>query len=1291
VDATPGQPGYAHTQNGYSTTAAQSFFKGLLAKGAKFDGAGFSLYGGRSSANILNMAEMLNADPALRYLDYVNVEAAASFTKYKATWIGDNVITPQSQYYRTSVNGVYNWLLDYMQAPLDVPNPYGQTRGFYYWEIDWIPINGIGSKQGVPVDVSTRTMFNNGDPAVTQSGLSQAGKAGDVIDGINAYLMRGVAKDKPASMQTPLNEPGVHAPYAVSITAPTGISLANGDLDLAVGDTQRLQPTIAPADRVLTDANIEYSSAAPAVATVNASGFVHAVGIGSTTITATVAGGHAARVTVTVAAPTNATIGDLVVSVGGSPVADGQTLPVKALDALEFTTTLAASTTDRMLTFTSSNPDIASFFGETWQTPDGQLRAYSGTGNAVRLDVHDAGTTDVTIATADGGTTLTLHLTATKVPVTGIALDKQTASVSIGGTVALTATILPANTTRYRVAFTSADTSVATVDSTGVVTGVANGQTTITAVSDDDPTVTATATVTVSGVKATGVTLDASAFRLQTGATRVLHATIAPTNTSDISLQWTSSDPRVATVAPDGTVTAVAPGTADITATTRDGSALTATARVTVQTDPLPVTALTLDTTSYAFRSDFFADESTGASAPTKALTLAVAPADATNADIVWASDTPQVATVSPTGVITAVAPGVARISASTRDGSVTTFATVSVPVLSESFEARAATYPWGTTQTSSIPTMTARVATGNGGKALVFASKSGSGASALQKAFAPVTNKQVVVDFSFNTGAPGSANGAYLAVTDSLKNRYLTLKTTNGGELAFGNGGLLDAANASAAVTGLTPVGSGFNANGAWYTVHSIIDFETKTVTFTVTAKSNPALTATHTLPFDPATTYTGDVSRFQLWTTGSGAGIWYPTLDDVNVYATAPIARQVSVDVPSVRLIPVTGTLGVSRQLGATVLPATAPQGVTWTSSTPSAVTVSSTGLVSAVRTYDSIGDIVPAAADITATATGTGVKTIVRVVITSTANASEQFSVIDGDGETVYPADGNLGMTTGAIRTFIANPTGGDGSTDIARIEWTSSDTSVISLTSVPRSPAGITVTALKKGSATVSVKVYIYSTDVPLTAQIPILVDGGAPVATVPAPPAAPSIGVSDDKVNVSWAPPADGGTAITGYTVTLTPAAGPAITKQAAATAKTIAFTGITPGTWRATVTATNSVGASPASADSLPATVTAAKPVPLSVSAKAQCINGHAHIAVYALNTGKTAADIRFTVGTATEKFTSIAPGKALYKLFDTGSANTPAGSASVVGYSYVAGVGYYATFSAAHAAITCG
>jgi uncharacterized protein YjdB len=83
------------------------------------------------------------------------------------------------------------------------------------------------------------------------------------------------------------------------------------------------------------------------------------------------------------------------------------------------------------------------------------------------------------------------------VPVTGITLNKASTSLSVGADETLTATIAPANATDQVVNWISSDPTKATVDSTGKVTGIAAGTTTIVATAHGDSSKIAACTVTV--------------------------------------------------------------------------------------------------------------------------------------------------------------------------------------------------------------------------------------------------------------------------------------------------------------------------------------------------------------------------------------------------------------------------------------------------------------------------------------------------------------------------------------------------------------------------------------------------------------------------------------------------------------------------------------------------------------------------------------------------------------------------------------------------------------------------
>ena len=157
-----------------------------------------------------------------------------------------------------------------------------------------------------------------------------------------------------------------------------------------------------------------------------------------------------------------------------------------------------------------------------------------------------------------------------------------------------------------------------------------------------------------SEIAAETVSFDQTAVTMTVGDTVALVATVLPSNTTDKSITYSSSNPAVA-VAVNGTVTAAGVGAAVIIATTSNGK--TATCTVTVSVPTVDVTGVTLNKTELSL--------TVGESAT---LTATVTPANATDKSVMWSSSDPSVATVE-NGRITAVGEGTATVTVTTSNG----------------------------------------------------------------------------------------------------------------------------------------------------------------------------------------------------------------------------------------------------------------------------------------------------------------------------------------------------------------------------------------------------------------------------------------------------------------------------------------------------------------------------------------------------------------------------------------------------------------------------------------------
>ena len=419
----------------------------------------------------------------------------------------------------------------------------------------------------------------------------------------------------------------------------TGVALDQTALTLEKGEDAQLTATIAPADA--DNKNVTWTSSNTAVATVDNTGKVTAVGKGTATITVTTEdGSHTATCAVTV---------EEHIAVTGVTL-DQTTLTLeKGADAQLTATVTPANADNKNVTWTSSNTAVA--------TVD----------NTGKVTATGKGSATITVTTEDGSHTATCAVTVEEhIAVTGVTLDQTTLTLEKGADAQLTATVTPEDADNKNVTWTSSNTAVAAVDNTGKVTATGKGTATIT-VTTEDGSYTATCSVTVEEhIAVTGVTIDQTTLILEKGADAQLTATVAPADADNKTVTWTSSNTAVAAVDNTGKVTAVGKGTATITVTTEDGSH-TATCSVTVE-EHIAVAGVTLDQTTLTL-----------AKGEDAQLTATVTPADADNKNVTWTSSNTAVAAVDNTGKVTATGKGTATITVTTEDGSYTATCAVTV------------------------------------------------------------------------------------------------------------------------------------------------------------------------------------------------------------------------------------------------------------------------------------------------------------------------------------------------------------------------------------------------------------------------------------------------------------------------------------------------------------------------------------------------------------------------------------------------------------------------------------
>ena len=412
----------------------------------------------------------------------------------------------------------------------------------------------------------------------------------------------------------------------VYVGTPLGsLSLDPGEYTLeSIGSSFKIAPVFYPEDA--TDTEVSWTSADPKIASVSSDGTVTAIGPGTTAITAAAAGGAiTSKCVVTVLSPALAI-----------KISDSRLSLEEGEEATLTASVFPSDATQSTLTWRSDKPEVATV------DQDGNVRAVK------------AGVAVITVSVSE---TVFETCTVTVVSrVTGISFDVDELEILPGESHQLKVTVLPENASVPDVNWSSDNAKVAKVSDTGLVTGLSAGVATIHAVTRDGGKM-ATCLVKV-GTPVSGISLSKSSASMYVGDSPLaLTAAITPSNASDKSVVWSSSDASVASVTAgsglDATVTPVAAGTATITVSTPDGK-FSASCALTVMQH---VTGVSINKSSLTLY--------TG---QTETLSAQVKPEDATDTRLTWSSSDKTVATVA-NGKVTALKAGSTQIRVTSFEG----------------------------------------------------------------------------------------------------------------------------------------------------------------------------------------------------------------------------------------------------------------------------------------------------------------------------------------------------------------------------------------------------------------------------------------------------------------------------------------------------------------------------------------------------------------------------------------------------------------------------------------------
>ena len=317
------------------------------------------------------------------------------------------------------------------------------------------------------------------------------------------------------------------------------------------------------------------------------------------------------------------------------------------------------------------SPENATNKNISWSSDKTDVATVDGNGN---VSANSVGTATIKATAGDKSDTCTIKVNPIKV--TGVKILDPPTEVTYGESLTLKADVSPENATDKSVTWTSDEPSIATITNDGVVAIYDEGIVVFT-VTTNDGEFTDSCTINIKKpetvIPVTSVSLNKTTLTLDKEDSETLTASVLPTDATNQAVTWSTSSDAVATVDSNGKVTAVGRGEASITATSADNTAKKATCKVTVN---VPVTGVSLDESA-----------ATLSIKETLQLNAKVSPEDASNSNVTWKSNDPTVATVSDSGLVTAIAKGNATIIVETEDGKKKDICkvTVSVPVESVS------------------------------------------------------------------------------------------------------------------------------------------------------------------------------------------------------------------------------------------------------------------------------------------------------------------------------------------------------------------------------------------------------------------------------------------------------------------------------------------------------------------------------------------------------------------------------------------------------------------------------
>ncbi len=402
---------------------------------------------------------------------------------------------------------------------------------------------------------------------------------------------------------------------------PSSVKLTADKKTLGIGETMSIAATVYPENSCNT--NISWSCDNSSVLTIS-NGVITAKGYGSATITAETFNGKKTTFTVTVKEITAEKV-----TLSGVP----NSTELFIGDSFKLTASITPNNVD--------NHSIK------WSSSDPQVATVSSNGDIKLLS---KGYVEIT-ATASNGVNSKVKINVKEKLVELVEIEESSVDLFLGDKYSLNVSITPDDATYPELAWTSGASEIASVTKDGTITGLACGETVITATSNNG--IKDTVFVRISEIKAETLKINGPDSGLL-GETLTLLPIIIPENTTNKSVHWSVDNEAVAEITQDGQLTLKGIGVVNITAKQKDTIAT-----LTIEVMPIPVENIVITPSHH---DDISIDDTISFSAE-------VLPHNATYSNIHWSVDNPDFASIDENGTLTALKGGKVKVIATADDG----------------------------------------------------------------------------------------------------------------------------------------------------------------------------------------------------------------------------------------------------------------------------------------------------------------------------------------------------------------------------------------------------------------------------------------------------------------------------------------------------------------------------------------------------------------------------------------------------------------------------------------------